>query len=336
MSTFMLKNKINEYTLISNLFIDKYMISAPGEYVKVYLIGLRHCLSGEIGISSSEISNSLNLLESDVLKAWNYWNEVDVISFRKLDKEGNYGIDFIDLYNKKEKDEVAVAENINILHELNNDSIKDMMQDIEKLLGRSLSSNEISMYLSWQKDYQFSPEMILLLIQYCVSKGKNDYRYIEKVAISWHDSKIKNVGEAQTFIKKREDIWVKIRKILKYLGFNSNEVMKPQEEMLVKWLNVYHFPLEIIYKACDICFERLNKAEFKYIDGILNSWYKDNIQSIEDVEKKDRQKSKFKSTKPNNYKYNSNNKPDSFSNRKQRSYDLDKIEKTLLGWDDND
>lgn len=334
MSTFMLKNKINVYTSVSNLFIDKFMISAPGEYVKVYLLGLRHCLSGEIGITSSEISSQLNLLESDVLKAWNYWNEVGVVSFKKLDKMNNYRIDFIDLYNTNQNE--APEEDINLLQELSNNSIKDMMKDIEKLLGRTLSNKEITMYLSWQKDYQFLPEMILLLIQYCISKGKNDYRYIEKVAISWHDANIKNIAEAQVFIKKREDIWIKIRKVLKYLGFNSNEVMKPQEEMLVKWFNVYNFPLEIIYKACDICFERLNKAEFKYIDGILNSWYKDNISSIEDIEKRDRQRNKFTNKKNNTYKYNSNGKADSFSNRKQRSYDLDKIEKTLLGWDDND
>ncbi|GAA0178168.1 DnaD domain protein [Clostridium sediminicola] len=331
MSTFMLKNKINTYTSVSNQFIDKFMISAPGEYVKVYLLGLRHCLSGEIGISSSEISNQLNLLESDVLKAWNYWNDIGVVSFKKLDQMNNFRLEFIDLYNNNKE---IPEEDINLLHELSNNSIKDMMKDIEKLLGRTLSNKEIAMYLSWQKDYQFLPEMILLLIQYCISKGKNDYRYIEKVAISWHDANIKNIAEAQSFIKKREDIWVKIRKVLKYLGFNSNEVMKPQEEMLIKWFNIYNFPLEIIYKACDICFERLNKAEFKYIDGILNSWYKDNLRTIEDIEKKDRQRTKFTNKKANNY--NSSAKPDSFSNRKQRSYDLDKIEKTLLGWDDND
>ncbi|SHH82227.1 DnaD domain protein [Clostridium grantii] len=334
MNTFMLKNKINQYTSVSNVFIDKYMISAPGEYVKVYLLGLRHCLSGEIGISASEMSTLLNLLESDILKAWTYWNTEGVVDFKGLATPGNYAIEFLDLYNISQNDQVDLTNaSINILQELSNTSIQDMMQDIEKLLGRTLSNKEIHMYLNWQKEYSFSPEMILLLIQYCTSKGKSDYRYIETVAIAWHDAKIKDIDEAQSFIKKREDVWIKIRKILKYLGFNSSEVMKPQEDMLIKWLNTYNFPLDVIYKACDICFERLNKAEFKYIDGILNSWYKENIRTIEDVDMKDRQKPKYV---PNKNKYSSNSKPDTFSNRKQRSYDLDKIEKTLLGWDEND
>ncbi|MBU3147057.1 DnaD domain protein, partial [Clostridium sp. CF012] len=167
-------------------------------------------------------------------------------------------------------------------------SIKGMLQDIEKLLAKPLSPKEMTMYLSWQKDYNFPPELILLLIQYCVSKGKVDYRYIETIAIAWHDADIKNIEDAQSYIKKHEDKWINIRKILNYLGIKAPEIMKPQEQILDKWINVYKFSLEIIFKACDICFDRLNRADFKYIDGILNSWFKDGINSLQDIEKKDK------------------------------------------------
>ena len=53
----------------------------------------------------------------------------------------------------------------------------------------------------------FSPELILLLINYCVTKGKNNYRYIEKVAIAWNDLNIKTVDDAQEHIRKTEDKW---------------------------------------------------------------------------------------------------------------------------------
>ncbi|QGU96670.1 DnaD domain protein [Clostridium bovifaecis] len=327
MSTFMFKNKNTEYTPISNVFIDRFMPKARGEYIKVYLLGLRYCLSGEIGINSSSIANSLHLLESDVMNAWNYWNDEGVIKITQIDNMGNFSIEFLDLnaLNPESGDKV------NLLSELKNSSIKDMMEDIEKLLARPLSNKEMTMYLSWLKDYNFSPELLLLLIQYSVSKGKTDYRYIEKIAIAWHDAKIKTVDDAQSFIKMHEDKWLNIKKILKYLGIQSNDVMKPQEQMIEKWLNVYKFSLEIIYKACDICFERLNKVEFKYIDGILNNWFTHDIKTLEDIEKKDKMKGSFKK---NNY--SGNNKNDSFNNYEQRSYDYEDLEKKLLGWDVND
>ncbi len=107
--------------------------------------------------------------------------------------------------------------------------------------------------------------------------------------------------------------------------------MKPQEEMLTKWLTVYKFPLDIIYKSCDICFERLNRADFKYIDGILNSWFRDGISTLEDIEKKDRKKLTHKSIVNNNL----SNKG-TFNNYEQRSYNFEELEKQLLGWDNND
>ncbi|MFU0824494.1 DnaD domain protein [Clostridium sp.] len=327
MSTFMFKNTNIEYTPISNVFIDKFMPKARGEYIKVYLLGLRYCLSGEIGINSSSIASSLHLLESDVMNAWNYWNDEGVIKISKIDNMGNFSIEFLDLNAQN----IESDDKVNLLSELKNTAIKDMMEDIEKLLARPLSNKEMTMYLSWLKDYNFTPELLLLLIQYSISKGKRDYRYIEKIAISWHDSKIKTVDDAQSFIKMHEDKWLNIKKILKYLGIQSSDVMKPQEQMIDKWLNVYKFSLEIIYKACDICFERLNKAEFRYIDGILNNWFTHDIKTLEDIEKKDKLKPNFKKNK-----YNGNNKNDSFNNYEQRSYDYEDLEKKLLGWDVND
>ena len=326
MSTFMFKNKVNEFTPVSNIFIDKFMPKARGEFVKVYLLGLKYCMAGEIGANSSILANTLHLLETDVMNAWNFWNDEGVIKIQPIDNMSNFNIEFLVLEDCVD----ANPENMNLLKELSNNSTKDMLQDIEKLVGRPLSSKEMEMYIGWLNDFNFKPEILLLLIEYCVSRGKTDYRYIEKVAITWHEAKVYTIDDAQSFITKFEDKWINIRKILKYLGIKDVEVMKPQELMLDKWLNVYNFPFEVICKACDICFERLNRAEFKYIDGILTSWFKDGIKTVEDVA--------TKNNKPGNFKTSATNKNsnETFNNYEQRTYDYNDLEKKLLGWDKND
>lgn len=331
MSTFLFKNRNNKFTPVSNVFIEDYLPKARGEFVKVYLLGLKYCVSGEPGVNSQIMSTSLHLLETDVLNAWNYWNEAGVVTMIPVDNMGNYSINFSDLTEPGE----AKSQDINLLAELNNSSTKDMLQDIEKLLSRPLSSTEMEMYIAWQKEFDFSPELILLLIQYCASKGKNDWRYIEKTALTWYDSKIKNVEDAQGFIKKHEDKWIKIRKVLNYLGIKDAEIMKPQEELINKWINSYNFSLDVIYKACNVCFERINKADFKYIDGILSSWLKEGIKTVEDVDKKDTKKTSYKKS---NYKNSQNPKSygGNFNNFEQRDYDFEDLEKKLLGWDNND
>lgn len=331
MSTFMLKNSTLKFTPVSNIFIEKYMPKARGEFVKVYLLMLKYNTSNEPGVNGAVLASSLNLLESDVMNALNYWNDQGVIRLIPIDKMNNFNIEFLPL----EDFESNETHEVNLLDALNNSETTDMLRDIEKILGRSLSNKEMETYLNWQNDFSFTSELILILIEYCVSRGKSDYRYIEKVALAWHDLGIKTIDEAQVHIKKTEDKWIKIRHILQYLGIKNTEIMKPQEELLNKWLFTYKFDLPLIEKACDICFQRLNRADFKYIDGILSKWFNDNIKTLEDVAIKDKQ---FKSNNKNKYTQNNTqtNKGLGFNNFEPRSYDYDSLEKKLLGWDKDD
>ncbi|OPF52299.1 DNA replication protein DnaD [Clostridium baratii] len=334
MSTFMLKNNALNFTPVSNVFLEKYMPKARGEFVKVYLLMLKYNISSEPGVNSSVLASTLNLLESDIMNALNYWNDEGVIKLVPIDKMNNFSIEFLSL---EDEDPTVNSDNIDIMSALNNNETKDMLNDIEKILARPLSLKEMSIYLGWQREFNFSSELILILIEYCSSKGKTHPRYIEKVAEAWHDMNIRTVEEAQINIKQNEDKWSKIRRILSYLGMNTSEVMKPQEEMLEKWLFIYKFNMDIIQKACDICFERLNRADFKYIDGILSKWNQNNIRTLEDIALKDKNTNKTNNKQyKNNYNNNNNGKALRFNDFKQREYDYDSLEKKLLGWDSDD
>jgi DnaD/phage-associated family protein len=284
----MLKNRSLGFTPVNNVFIEKYMPQARGEFVKVYLLMLKYTISGELGVSSSILASSLNLLESDIMNAFNYWNDQGAIKLTQIDKMGNFNVEFVDLVEEPSKS----TKQVDLLEALDSTNTKDMLKDIETLLARPLSPNEMSLYLNWQKEFGFSSELILILMEYCISKGKSDSRYIEKVAIAWHDQKITTIEQAQNLIKKAEDKWINIRKILTYLGINNTDIMKPQQDLIEKWLLIYKYSNEIIFKACDVCFERLNRADFKYIDGILSNWNKNNIRTLEDIALKDNKNSK--------------------------------------------
>ena len=330
----MLKSKSMGFTPVNNVFIEKYMPQARGEFIKIYLLMLKHNISGEFGVSSSILASSLNLLESDIMNALNYWNDQGVVKFTQIDKMGNFNVEFLDLVDEPAKPEKQV----DLLEALGSENTKGMLKDIEMLLARPLSPNEMSTYLNWQKEFGFSSELILILMEYCISKGKSDSRYIEKVALSWYDLKITTIDQAQNLIKKTEDKWVNIRKVLTYLGITNTDIMKPQQDLIEKWLLIYKFPNEIILKACDICFERLNRADFKYIDGILTNWNKNDIKTLEDIALKDTKSTTRNIKYTKNYNNNNNNEkaPLKFNNFEGREYDYDSLEKKLLGWDNDD
>ena len=329
----MLKSNPSKYTPVSNIFIEKYMPKARGEFIKVYLLMLKYSVSNEYGVSSSIIASNLELLESDILNALNYWSDEGLIRLNQIDKFKNFSVEFIDISEEAKSSQKEV----NLLNELSDNKNKDMLDEIQSILGRLLSTKEMSLYLSWKDDFSFSTEVILFLIEYYVSKGKTDYRYLEKVAMAWHDLQIKTIAQAQQYVTKHEDKWANFRQILNYLGMKNTQLMKPQEDLLDKWITTYDFSLEVIFKACDICSKNINRADLKYIDGILGDWHKKNLKTIAAINKSQDEYQMAKN-KPSNTSRNlqEGKSKITFNNFEARDLDYDKLERKLLGWDSDD
>lgn len=328
----MFRSKPLKFTPVSNIFIERYMPKARGEFIKVYLLMLKYNFAGEPGVNSTVLATSLNLLESDIINALNYWSEEGLVKLLPIDNMGNFHIEFVDLSEEGN----ANVEKFNLVEELTDKSNGYMLKDIGKLLGRTLSPSEVETYIGWKKDFKFSSELILILIEYCASKGKTNFRYIEKVAIAWNEMNIKTIDDAQNYIRKTEDKWGTYREILKFLGIRNTDIMKPQEDLLEKWTSTYGYSLDVIKKACDICFQRLNRADFKYIDGILSSWHKNKLKTLQDIEKKEADFKNSSNKKVFNNSKNTNKPKLRFDNFKGRDYDYDDLEKKLLGWDTDD
>lgn len=62
-------------TSISNIFLDEYMPGANGEYVKVYLYLLRSLGDSTRELSVIGLADVLDCTESDILRAFKYWEK---------------------------------------------------------------------------------------------------------------------------------------------------------------------------------------------------------------------------------------------------------------------
>ena len=64
-----------EFTFISNSFLDFYMPSANGEFVKIYLYLLRHASGKGTALNLSSIADAFNCTEADIQRALRYWKK---------------------------------------------------------------------------------------------------------------------------------------------------------------------------------------------------------------------------------------------------------------------
>ncbi len=107
----------NTTTNVSNVFIDKYLASANGSYVKVYLYLLR-CLSGNgKSFSVSSAADFFEDTEGDITRALKYWEKRGILS---LDFDGKeiQRIKFLDLNDTSDakKSRISQANPIISIH----------------------------------------------------------------------------------------------------------------------------------------------------------------------------------------------------------------------------
>ena len=99
-------------TLVENEFIDHYMAKANGEYVKVYLLLLRHINNPGSSLSISKIADCLENTEGDIIRALKYWEKTGLLT---LKYDSDQTITGIDLGRKEDTTEtMATPKNISV------------------------------------------------------------------------------------------------------------------------------------------------------------------------------------------------------------------------------
>ena len=74
------------------------MPKAHPPYVMVYLYAYSHISNGDTSLTNQSIAEVLDLLESDVIRSWKYWQKQGLIT---LSENGN--VHFLPVQSKKEQ-----------------------------------------------------------------------------------------------------------------------------------------------------------------------------------------------------------------------------------------
>lgn len=205
----------------------------------------------------------------------------------------------------------------------NNEDSEQLIMVAEQYLGRPLTKKDMETILFFYDRLDFSADLIDYLIQHCVERGKKDFRYIEKVALSWHEQGIKSPKDAQNSAKKYDSV---VYAIMKSLGKNSAPAPK-ELEYINKWTKEYGFLLDVIQEACDKTVLTTDNNRFAYADGILKKWHNAGVHHKADIALADASFNKQRTSQNTSQNQNSKNKFNSFA---QNSYDFDELEETIL------
>ena len=334
-------NSFSSVTVISNDFIDQYMIHANGEFVKVYLFLLRYMQSADASVSISDIADSLNNTEGDVIRALSYWEQEGLLHI-KNNKSGISEIVFGKDKEVSSKEASSLSKNEKEKEPVKNDvrkftrpesktkELKSLLFIAEQYLGRTLTKTDIDLITYFFDDLDMPADLIEYLIESCVENNHKSIHYIKAVGISWFENNIKNVDQA-----KRETVGYgkNSYKIMRALGINNRGPATSEETLIKKWLNEYGFSMDIIIEACNRTIAATHQPSFEYVDKILDNWKERDVHHLRDLVPLDNahKANKEKKVEAKLASQNSTSKIDNRNNFESRSYDMDSLEKQLLG-----
>lgn len=338
-------------TIISNQFIDEYMVAANDAQIKIYLYLIRMTSAG-MPFGVSEIADRFNYTEKDVLRALRYWEKQKLLS---LDYDGERSLKAVHILpfpsltpkaeilsltpkpsslpeeasvNTKSVSRTSVSKSAPIVREAfsaedlnafrNDNETAQIIFIAEQYTGKILSRNDLEILLFIYTTLGFSTDLIDYLIQYCVERGKKQFSYMEKVAIDWAQSRIATVRQAKLRTAKYEK---QVYSIMRALG-KSAAPTEPEVAFIKKWTVEMGFSLEVILKACERAVLATDHNRFPYANAILVKWQEANVKTVKDIDALDH--SRQKASLP------VSGKDGGFNDFTQRSYDYDALEKMLL------
>ncbi|MBP3815420.1 MAG: DnaD domain protein [Firmicutes bacterium] len=279
---------------VENIFLDQFMPDAPGDFVKVYLYSRYLAEAGE-AMEPKELGGILGISEAGILEAWDHWEEVGAIKKRYIDGEGrlDFTVEFMNLKEQlyEEDEEGAEPPRLSSSGEdshpkkvFGNETVKTLMGDIEKKLGRTLSVNELQGVISWVDDLGVAPEVILQGIDYCQGKGKTSFNYISAVIEGWNAQGLDTTDKVRSYIEEYDQKFVRYRRIMQSLGLSRNAT-EEERRIIDIWFDDMGYNMDKVLEACSTT-AGISNPNIKYVNTVLTNWQSDAQKQGRDVNEK--------------------------------------------------
>lgn len=193
-------------------------------------------------------------------------------------------------------------------------AIGNLLQETQQVLGKPLTPVMTDLVVALYSYYGMKPDMVLMLVQYCRSIGKESVNYMEKVAAGWLEQGIDSHEKAEAEILRATQKLQAEYKIKAAFGIHDRTLITSEKNYIKTWFEEYGMELPIIQLAFERSVEIKGKLSFAYINGILANWHQKGLRTpAEAMREMNRAKEQHKEKKAD----------------AKASYDMDELENLI-------
>lgn len=239
-------------TYVPNVFIDEYMTTANGEFVKIYLYLLRCMNASNQSFSISEMADRFEHTEKDIQRALKYWEKMNLLRLEYDTKKELSGICLVD--SKR---------------------IQPSAED------SSPTESESNAAASVPTDTAVSANSSVSAEHETVSDNSadSDTKSAEKINQRLTDSDAKKSSYTLDDLQSFQDNPA-LQEILfiaeQYLG---RTLTSTDMRTIFYWYDVLHFSTDIIEYLIEYCIGN-NHTSLRYMEKVALSWAEQDIQTV--------------------------------------------------------
>ncbi len=293
--------------------VDRHLKLAGALQLKVLLWCLRH--AGD-PVSSEEMGQALGASPADVRDAMSYWLESGILTAQEeefvppkqpqpvpdLQPAAAQPQECSELPEqepaktpRRTKRRPAKPDSVFVTQRISaSDEIRYMMEEAQQILGRPLSPGMSSTLLMLYDDYGLPGDVILMLLQYAKSRGRDTTNYIESVGRHWADEGINTHELVEEKLRALDDRAAAWRALTKILGISKRSPSSNEEQYAYRWLKEWAFSENLVREAYERCVDSTGSLSLSYIEKILARWRKEGVATLEQAREETAKKKKEK------------------------------------------
>ena len=324
--------------------VDKHIRLCGALSLKVLMLMLRHGSP----LTPEDLAHMLNQSPADIKDAVNYWIDLGIIgsglpqpaetallSYQEQLPHDSSPIPPVDLpelplatqledATKKERRIVRVGRSRPRLstREIttmakHDGNVGALLKEAQLAFGRTLKPIETET-LSTLYSYDNIPvDIILMILQYCISIEKTSMGYLEKLALDWMERGVDTHEAAELEILRMTEQTELERSFRSAFGIYGRKPTDKELAFYRHWTTEFNFSNSIIMLAYERSIEAKGKLNTPYMNGILENWNKLGISSPDQALRNIRENSaKYVSKKAN-------------QSEPKASYNLEKFEEVI-------
>ena len=176
---------------------------------------------------------------------------------------------------------------------------KSLFGEVQRLLGRTLNTEEMKIILLIVRYLGLPNEVISLLIHYCKMRNQQrgnprnpSLRTIEKEAFAWAERGLETIESATAFIQAQNMRNSQIGQIMQLLQIRGRHLTPGEEKYANSWLEA-GFDMDAIALAYERTCLNTGNMNWTYMNKILTRWQEAGLLTAEQIKTGDRKQNNY-------------------------------------------